>query len=655
MFSPKFSIPFEVPGGSSDVDDCHEVTKWLTDRESTAIYLYGKPGIGKSAFSSKLLRTLRKQNPESVPVAYFSFSDQDERRTSSTALISSLIYQILSQDPQRFVVVRDLCLAIKERSIWAFQPLWVLFRSLLTAPGSGLVYCVVNNIHSCEFLSRSRFLSRLTDALQGGSLSTLLKIILIGGSQQDVCVSLKTYPNIHLDNVAFPKRLIQARAEQFVAELIEEKPFLLEFRSDLEQKLYQRDNFLQLLVTLDILTEHKETLFSNQKVTRSDLEALPYEISNEVALKVQKLPKWAGKALHWMFHTQRPIEIKELTAIIAFVEDAKSIGLDKNRLLLDPSADMKQVFSLLLEVRGNEVFWSHELIKNYSKKAIALKGHINDPSKTESPVQHGAQYLDHWSITPFLLKYLCSEDFVIPVKRALDRDPWIQPQGPFFDIMAYAVQFWPAHYRKATERKAKEQRSCYAQAILEFLKNEDLIRVWWRVKSRLGRTDFASSACVKWPLMFAAHFGFADVVDVCLEANMPENTFTIRSYAIAYASWMGHLEIVKKLVDEEFDREMADDTYYLTRALIKASDRGHEEIVDLLMKHIPRPTVNFVWDPVLLCQAAEVGYETLVRKFTTAGAGVNAAHEGTTPLQFAERNRHKSIVKHLLSLGAVAT
>ena len=291
MLSPTFPIPSEVPGGSSDVDDCYEVTKWLTDRESTAIYLYGKPGIGKSAFSSKLLQTIRKQNPESVPVAYFSFGDQDERRTSSTALLSSLIYQILSQDPQRFVVVRDLYLAIKERSIWVFQPLWILFRSLLTAPGSGLIYCVVNNIHSCDFLSRSRFLSHLTEVLQGESLSILLKIILIGGSQQDVYDSLKTYPNIHLDKVAFPKRLIQARAEQIVAELIEEKPFLLEFTSDLKQKLYQCDNFLQLSVTLDILTEHKETVFSSQKVTRSDLEALPYKISNKVILKAQRLPE----------------------------------------------------------------------------------------------------------------------------------------------------------------------------------------------------------------------------------------------------------------------------------------------------------------------------------------------------------------------------
>ena len=318
MLSPTFPIPSELPEGSSDVEICHEVTKWLTDRQPTAVYLYGKPGIGKSAFSSKLLRTLRKQNPESVPVVYFSFSDQDERRTSSTALISSLIYQILSQDPQQFGLVRDLYLALKSRSIWGFQALWILFRSLLAAPGSGSVYCIVNNIHSCDFLARSRVLSHLTDLLQGGSLSTSLKIILIGELQQDIRDSLKTYPNIQSDNVTFFRRSIQARAEEYTTELIEEKPFLLEFRPDLEKKLYQCKDFVQLSVTLDVLTEHKQILFSSQKVIRSDLEALPYDISNEITLKVQNLPEWAGKALDWIFHTQRPMEIKDLAAVIYF-------------------------------------------------------------------------------------------------------------------------------------------------------------------------------------------------------------------------------------------------------------------------------------------------------------------------------------------------
>lgn len=70
------------------------------------------------------------------------------------------------------------------------------------------------------------------------------------------------------------------------------------------------------------------------------------------------------------------------------------------------------------------------------------------------------------------------------------------------------------------------------------------------------------------------------------------------------------------------------------------------------MDYILKPTNGFVWDPVLLCRAAEVGYETLVERFTKAGAGVDVPHEGATPLQYVAKNGHESIVKYLLSLGA---
>ena len=165
--------------------------------------------------------------------------------------------------------------------------------------------------------------------------------------------------------------------------------------------------------------------------------------------------------------------------------------------------------------------------------------------------------------------------------------------------------------------------------------------------------DVAPDICVTNPLSLAAYLGFADVINVYLEVKILKGgAFAVRGNAIALASWAGHLDIVTKLFDDGFDKETANDTRYLTEALIKASDRGYYEIVEFLMNHIPKPTNGFVWDPVLLCRAAEVGYETPVVRFTKAGAGVDLPHEGATPLQYAIKNGQESIVKYLLSLGA---
>lgn len=91
------------------------------------------------------------------------------------------------------------------------------------------------------------------------------------------------------------------------------------------------------------------------------------------------------------------------------------------------------------------------------------------------------------------------------------------------------------------------------------------------------------------PLFLAAHLGFADVVDICLKAEMPEGvSFAIRGTAIALASGAGHLNIVTMLFDNSFNKKTAEDSRYLKEALINASNRGHESIVDFLIEHVPK-------------------------------------------------------------------
>lgn len=645
--TPRFSVPPEVQGSSCDIEKHQEFKTWLKNRKSSATYLHGQRGVGKGVFSTILLRTLRKQYPEGVPVIYYSFTDQDEKRTSSTGLISSLILQILSQDPQRFGQVRDLYLAIKGRSTWDLEALWTCLQALLDARESELILCIFNKIHNCDS-SQTRLLTRLLDCQQGKNLSAPLKMILIGELRQDIQDSLVSCPYIPFEDVASLQRPMQAEADRFIAELMEEKPFLLEFESDLKEKLYKCEDFLQLSVTFNVLTERKHTHFSTQQAVRSELQALPYEIPDWVTVKIQTLPEWANKALGWTLNAQRPLKINELAAALALVEDEKSIKLDEAKLLLDLSANIKQIFQFLVKVESNEVRWSHEQVKDYFGHVVT-RGHRQNTDRTQSErsARDETQCLDHWSVTRILLKYLSSEDFIGPVKQALRQDKWEKPRGPMFDMMAYAVSFWPAHYRKA-----KEQGS-YAEAVFEYLKNSDLILVLWQLYSRLGCINLPPGLCAMDPLSLAAYLGLADVVDVCLKMEMPKGVaVAARGTAIALASWVGHLDIVTKLFDDAFDKETSKDVQYLTQALVNALERKHEDIVKFLTDHIPKPTGSFLWDPVLLCRAAEVGYETLVRTFITVGAGVEVTHEGTTPLQFAAKHGRESIVKLLLSFGA---
>ena len=637
-------------GGPSSIEVDQELKAWCEAPVSSVTYLYGKPGVGKSVFSSLLLRTfptLQNVDPKRVSITYYSFSELDQRRTSTTALLGCLIYQIISQDPGDFGQIRDLYLAIERRSSWTSEALWILYQSLLAARRGGSHFCIINNVHNYD-VSRTRFLDRLANVQRTKRLATSLKVILIGELRQDILDSLKTYRTIHLNSQVALKRSIQAHIEKFVANSMEESPFLLEFEHELKEKLYNCQNFVQLSVTLDMLMERKNTRFSTQKAVRSELQALPYDISNQIEIKAQQFPPWARKALGWILHAQRPMGIDELAAVIALFESENTLSFDRDELRFGLAADMRQALDPFLKVENNAFCWKHEHIRQCFNQVIAAEQEQrNYQIEAEDPAQSRTPHLNHWRITCILLKYLGSHFFINPIEQTLKEDTWIKPQGEMFAIMNYAVQFWPAHYRKA-----KEQGS-HAEALFGFLENKRLIRVWWELNSRFGSMNLPPYSFDLHPLLIATHLGFSDVVDLCLEVKIPQAArFATRGPAIALASWAGHLDIIMKLFEDNFEKETADDARYLTEAFINASNRGHEEIVAFLIGHIPKPTDKFMWDPILLCRAAEIGYETLVKMLTTAGAAVDVAHEGSTPLQYAAKNGHEFIVEYLLSLGA---
>ena len=356
-------MPADVQG------DLGELKTLLKRGQSSIIYLHGLPGVGKDAFSRTLLRTLQKSNLESVPVVYFSFSDQDVRRISSTALMSSMICQILSQDPQRFGKVRELYLTIKERSIWSFEALWNLFCSLRAARDSGPIFCIVNQIHSCDS-SRTRFLNRLLNPLvdhrRSRCMSTPLRVILIGELRQDIQDSLETCPQIQLNIEPPLQRRMEAGVNHLTAALMVENSLVWDFEEDFKEKLYKCEDFGQLSMTLDILTERKHALFSTKEDIRSALQALPYDVLGQVTIGTQKELAMCGNILRWMLHAQRPMAINELATAYALFNDENTLRLEKDGLPIALSFHLRDFFHPLIKEENNEVYWSHEQVKTCS-------------------------------------------------------------------------------------------------------------------------------------------------------------------------------------------------------------------------------------------------------------------------------------------------
>ena len=647
IIAPSFTIPFDV---SSDLDNAlvvPELRSWLEGEDSSTIYLHGQSGIGKTAFSSILLRHIRKTSEMNRMTIYFSFSSQDERRSTWTDMLSSLICQILSQDPQRFTQIQDLYMAIKHRSAWTSETLCRLFDGLVAAPAPVTVYCIINAIHICKS-DWKPYLSRLVNTQRKGNVSTSFKVAILGEVQPHVREGLKECSEIELTKIISCKEQMKAHVDQCISVLIDKRRFLKEFRPILQQSLYGCQTILQLLTTIDQLLVWNHKLLSTRDTIVRVLEGLPYNISSLVSEKVNSLPHWAKVSLGWILHAQRPLRLQEVASAMAFAENEGTVRLVEGELSLDMSGDIERVLGFLVKVENNEILIYHEDIRQSLTQVMMYERQQNiSRHATSNASHHKPLFLDHWIITRLLVGYLSSTTFIEQATKALRRGSWGELRTPMSGMMAYALRFWPAHYKKAKDQGTEPLH------MYDILQNSTFVRTWWELSSQMNVFDLPPNICAMDPLYLASYLGFPTVVIICLTRDKSSLlSLATRLTAATFASWTGHLDIVKTLLQDEDDTAVVEKHSLLTDILINASIRGHEDILKFLIGKISRSSYDYIWDPNLICQAAELGYEAQAEIFIAAGAVVNVMHNDTTPLQYAARQGHARIVHLLLSHSA---
>lgn len=118
-----------------------------------------------------------------------------------------------------------------------------------------------------------------------------------------------------------------------------------------------------------------------------------------------------------------------------------------------------------------------------------------------------------------------------------------------------------------------------------------------------------------------------------------------RAVAISLASFGGHVDVFDFLLRSSDEA----DSLNLSEAMRYASARGYDQIVRRLLQHSERISHSALSSPDdLICQAAQLGYESQVRLFLEYHANVEACHDGMTPLQYAVQNGNTSVVHYLL-------
>lgn len=130
-----------------------------------------------------------------------------------------------------------------------------------------------------------------------------------------------------------------------------------------------------------------------------------------------------------------------------------------------------------------------------------------------------------------------------------------------------------------------------------------------------------------------------------------EGNDTAGRTAVINASWRGEEEVVDLLVELEADLNVAD--YEGRTAVSWAASNGHADIVKKLLENGARPGVIDNEGLTPLMRAAWNGHENIVRLLIDAGAPLSGQDDsGNSALDYAEQGGHGQIARLLRAFGA---
>ncbi|MCJ1354090.1 MAG: hypothetical protein MMC33_004077 [Icmadophila ericetorum] len=568
---------------------------WLSGHSrGSLLYLQRLSSYDDGILLYSLYTHLRKGDHGSSLVASFSFDEQDERQNNVVSLLSSLVCQILSVRPSLFSSVRSLYMLAEQESIWTNGELWIFLQRLVKCRECTSVIAIIDAT-GYSYDSQLMLLEDLANFTH--SLRSRFKVLFIGKVIPARAEAPAPYNLITLGRQETDGANLKLHLECGVSALIDERPILAPYVTDISVKLCDASNHVDPLLASLLLESVKVSRFqSTPQSIRRLLDDLPGTIRGLIDIILRDLPVWASKALSWMMHVLRPLNSEELAVAIALEPSATSLESIRDNVPMKMSDDIKEVFSILVKVENDEVRFAHPQIKEEIK---------------QSTVYCSSEMSTHWDITDLCLTYLSMDEF----KNREFASEYAEKSLPRiwqFDLVKYAVRYWPSHYQQAVTNTSRSER------ITEFLSNP-LMQKWVQVESNFGDINISRKFCNVTPLQFAARHGLRDVVpSLLLTRPVHADDESIRGLALLLGVRSGSHIVAKILLGRVLYKNSVKE-----KALNEACARGDESMVNILLKELcSKPdSVSLPQHP--LCKAAQRGFIAIVERLIEAGASVS--------------------------------
>jgi len=342
--------------------NCDEFVSWSTTSGSPILLITGKPGCGKSV----LLAFLRRRNAKGT-VAFFACKQSDSLRNSPKAILSSLLRQILLDQPNLF---RHVIPRSPSSDGWTYHQLLESFQGVLTSADNTGITCMIDALDECPEVTRRKFVKDLTQ------LSDLIGRKDSTGYSR-IVISARNYADIHFPSAVqldldFAPRMREDLASFIdlkVGELIAARPHYRPDAHEICESLMRRANGMYRLVELVVLDLEYMTDSSPMSV-RQTLHSVPRDIGELYDKIWSRIPardlERAKTIFQWILCSLSPLSLDAIQIAIAVSSTTGAFKHAdiKRKIPHDVSGDLLGLFGPLVKI-DSFVDVSHPSVRDH--------------------------------------------------------------------------------------------------------------------------------------------------------------------------------------------------------------------------------------------------------------------------------------------------
>jgi len=658
-------------------------TEWLNSEESQVLLVHGGPGMGKTmitiAMVAELSTRLEQSDSSNSVLACFFCDNKDINTNNAVAILRSLLYQILCQQPKLFCHIQDEykkqgSQLLNSRN--ALQTLWRILQDMLLQSTLNRVYFVVDALDECDPESRETLL-RLMEVYTGkdktrSTAGSATKWILTSRNNEvDINEAFINSPDISLENNSASVDHAVSRYIRWKVDILLEKKRYSEEQRDLVLKVLKEKAGGTFLWVSLACVELKKTFKTNGNIRRA-LDRLPRGLAEMYAQILDKA--FADDASNGADITKeilkavvvaiRPLTLYEMAVAADIPKEDWNNGsslkeyVSQCRSLLTVRTDVERKNSRGVLIQNTTVHLVHQSAKDFltsSKCKLALSPELaeehgnmarrsisyfcsgvfaNGPINPRDPkvIEPLASQSDDQSSTEDESEVSSDEggSWRSPIEdehAGNDNEPALEhvPDLESPMVLHYQMDNWMFHGRQASPNIGD-----LFDLYREFFEPNSDIRDSWLASYR--------TSSEKYQLYWAPY------------------TFT----PLQLGAYSGIYALIKKILDFNAEVQLSQpESLTDTRdpkgrtALMWAAEGGYEMVTKILLERGAGVDVVDNHRDTALIIASSSGSKAVVQMLLNSGTFVNAQNRfGLTALLVASREGDDEVVKLLLQHNA---